>query len=185
MIQTSCLGKKRLQSHHFIHAQFAFLFLNLSILHTNVYSCVCILLYFLRWLSKESTCQCKRHWFDAWVGKIPGERNGNPLQYSCMGNPMDRETWQATVHGVAKSQPWLKHLSRQSLPTLGNAETGVRKGLLSKKHLYYVHSFSSCAVRYKDRVSCKNDDPCNAVAEYLFTCCQQSFGIQINTNLYL
>ena len=33
----------------------------------------------------------------------PGEGNGNPLQYSCLENPMDREAWQATVHGVAKS----------------------------------------------------------------------------------
>ena len=37
----------------------------------------------------------------------PGEGNGNPLQYSCMENSMDRGTWQATVHGVAKSQPQL------------------------------------------------------------------------------
>ena len=34
--------------------------------------------------------------------RSPGEGNGNPLQYSCLGNPMDRGTWQATVHGVAK-----------------------------------------------------------------------------------
>ena len=32
----------------------------------------------------------------------PGEGNGNPLQYSCLGNPMDREAWGATVHWVAK-----------------------------------------------------------------------------------
>ena len=38
-----------------------------------------------------------------WVGKIPGEGNGNPLQYSCLGNPMDRGVWWATVHGVSKS----------------------------------------------------------------------------------
>ena len=31
-------------------------------------------------------------------GRSPGEGNGNPLQYSCLGNPMDRGTWQATVH---------------------------------------------------------------------------------------
>ena len=35
-------------------------------------------------------------------GTSPGERNGNPLQYSHLENPMDRGTWQATVHGVAK-----------------------------------------------------------------------------------
>ena len=36
-----------------------------------------------------------------------GEGNGNPLQYSCLGNPMDRGAWWATVHGVAKSQTQL------------------------------------------------------------------------------
>ena len=37
------------------------------------------------------------------LGRSPGEGNGNPLQYSFLENPMDRETRQATVHGVAKS----------------------------------------------------------------------------------
>ena len=37
-------------------------------------------------------------------GKSPGEGNGKPLQYSCLENPLDRGAWQATVHGVAKSQ---------------------------------------------------------------------------------
>ena len=40
-------------------------------------------------------------------GRSPGEGNGNPLQYSCLGNPMDRGAWQATVHGVTKSQTQL------------------------------------------------------------------------------
>ena len=35
-------------------------------------------------------------------GRPPGGGNGNPLQYCCLGNPMDRGGWQATVHGVAK-----------------------------------------------------------------------------------
>ena len=36
-------------------------------------------------------------------GRSPGEGNGNPLQYSCLKNPMDRGAWWATVHGVAQS----------------------------------------------------------------------------------
>ena len=36
-------------------------------------------------------------------GRSPGGGNGNPLQHSCLGNPMDRGTWRATVHGVIKS----------------------------------------------------------------------------------
>ena len=42
------------------------------------------------------------------LGRSPGGENGNPLQYSCQENPMDRGTWQATVHGVAKSQTLLR-----------------------------------------------------------------------------
>ena len=49
---------------------------------------------------RESTCQCRRCRFDSWVRRILGERNGNPLQYSCLENPMDRGAWWATVHEV-------------------------------------------------------------------------------------
>ena len=35
-------------------------------------------------------------------GRSPEEGHGNPLQHSCPGNPMDREAWQATIHGVSK-----------------------------------------------------------------------------------
>ena len=47
------------------------------------------------------------------MGSIPGlerslgEGNGNPLQYSCLGNPMDRGAWQTVVHGVAKTGTYL------------------------------------------------------------------------------
>ena len=40
-------------------------------------------------------------------GRSPGEGNGNPLQYSCLEKSMDREAWQATVHGIAKTQTQL------------------------------------------------------------------------------
>jgi len=36
------------------------------------------------------------------LGRSPGGGNGNPFQYSCLENPMDREAWQVTVHGVAR-----------------------------------------------------------------------------------
>ena len=42
----------------------------------------------------ESVClQCGRPGFDPWVGNFPGEGNGNPLQYSCLENPMDGGAW--------------------------------------------------------------------------------------------
>ena len=41
------------------------------------------------------------------LGRSPGAGCGNPLQYSCLENPMDRGAWWATVHGVTKSWTWL------------------------------------------------------------------------------
>ena len=46
-----------------------------------------------------------------------GEGNGNPLQYSCLENPMDRGAWWAAIYGVAQSQPRLKRLSSSSMNT--------------------------------------------------------------------
>ena len=43
------------------------------------------------------------------LGRSPGGENGNPLQYSCLENPMDRGAWQATVHGVTESQTQLSN----------------------------------------------------------------------------
>ena len=43
------------------------------------------------------------------LGRTPRGRHGNRLQYSCLENPMDREAWWATVHGVAKSQTRLSN----------------------------------------------------------------------------
>ena len=47
------------------------------------------------------------------LGRSPGERNGNPLQYSCLGNPMDRGAWQATVHGFIKEWDMTERLNTQ------------------------------------------------------------------------
>ena len=44
-----------------------------------------------------------------WSGRSTGGGNGNPVQYSCLENPMDRGAWQATVHGVVKSQTRLSN----------------------------------------------------------------------------
>ena len=66
-----------------------------------------ILMGFPWWLSSTEIClKCKRcywsHRFDPWVWRMPWRRDGNPLQYCCLENLLDRETWQATVHGVTK-----------------------------------------------------------------------------------
>ena len=51
-------------------------------------------------------------------GRSPGEGNGNPLQYSFLGNPMDRGAWQAIVHRVAKSQTRLSDFASSLLYVL-------------------------------------------------------------------
>ena len=60
---------------------------------------------------KESACNA-RDKGDAGLipesGRYLRGGHGNPLQYSCLENPMDRGAWQATIHGVAKSQTWLR-----------------------------------------------------------------------------
>ena len=54
-------------------------------------------------MNKESACNAGNR-FDPWVRKIPWRRSGNPVQYSCLENPMDRGAWLAIVLRVAKSQ---------------------------------------------------------------------------------
>ena len=51
-------------------------------------------------------------------GRFPGEGNGNPLQYYCLENPMDRGAWWATVHGVAKSRKQLSDFTFTSFTQL-------------------------------------------------------------------
>ena len=58
-------------------------------------------------------------------GRSPAVGDGNPLQYSCLGNPMDREAW-GTVHGVAKSWTWLSTFTHKSYIT--NCHCGGLKG---------------------------------------------------------
>ena len=63
----------------------------------------------------------------------PGEGNGQPLGYSCLGNPMDREAWWATVHRVAKSQTQLKRLSMHAIFDKGAENTYWREHSLFSK----------------------------------------------------
>ena len=58
------------------------------------------------------------------LGRSPGEENGNPLQYYCLENPMDRGAWQAAVYGVAKS--WIRLSDFTSLQTQRKQKEGSR-----------------------------------------------------------
>ena len=69
--------------------------------------CKCEKLGFAWWLSgKEPICNARDGGSYPGLGRSPGEGNGNPLQYSCLGNPMDREAWQLQSmgsHGMKNS----------------------------------------------------------------------------------
>ena len=55
------------------------------------------------WLiGKELACNAEDTGSTSGLGRSPGEGNDNPLQYSCLVDPMDQKAWQAIVHGVAK-----------------------------------------------------------------------------------
>ena len=58
-------------------------------------------------VGKESACNAGDLGSIPESGRSPGGGNGNPFQYSCLENPMDRGAWQAVIHGVAKSQTQL------------------------------------------------------------------------------
>ena len=79
-------------------------------------------------------------------GRPPGGGNGNPLQYSYLENPMDREAWKATVYGAAKSQTWLsdkvdwkvKVKVAQLYPTLCDPMDYTIHGILQARILEWV-----------------------------------------------
>ena len=64
---------------------------------------------------KESACNVGDLGLIPGSGKSPGEGNGNPLQYSCLENPMDRAIWKVTVHGAAKSRTRLSDFNSPPL----------------------------------------------------------------------
>ena len=58
--------------------------------------------------------RCKKLQFDPRIRKIPEEGNGNLLQYSCLENPIEREAWRVTVHGVKKESDMTEHVCAYS-----------------------------------------------------------------------
>ena len=89
-----------------------------------------------QWLSgQEPACNAGDLGLIPGSGISPGGGHGNPLQYSCMENPMDRGAWWATVHGVAKSQTRLKRLSTWCLhPCLGPCSAHCIAQGFSRRH---------------------------------------------------
>ena len=84
--------------------------------------------------------------FNLWVWKIPWRGNGNPLQYSCLENSMDRKAWQAPVHGVSKCQIWLSN-SHFHCYLMGRARDAAKYSILHKyskwTKIHPVQNFNS------------------------------------------
>ena len=79
---------------------------NLTSLARDWICTLCICIAYGDASGKEPVCQCRSHKrgrFDPRSGKSPGGGNGNPLQCSCLENPIDMGAWRATVHRVAES----------------------------------------------------------------------------------
>ena len=71
------------------------------------------------------------------LGRSPGEGSSNPLQYSCLENPMGKGAWRATVQGVEKSQTWLKWLSMHVynvIPLMFTILYSLQHGMCSLPH---------------------------------------------------
>ena len=85
--------------------------------------------------------------------RSPGERNGNPHQYSGLGNPVDRGAWGATVHRVAKQLDMTEQLNNNhkhqgSLPAVGSLANELSKALVTawKRFIFWV-----CPVKIKKK----------------------------------
>ena len=76
-------------------------------------------------------------------GRCPGGGNGNPLQYSCLENSMDRGAWWATAHGVAKSWTRLRHEHMNKCSSAGTMITIVNINADEKNAWTIRHSVST------------------------------------------
>ena len=85
-----------------------------------------------KWLSgEESTCQGSRHSLIPGSEISHGGENGNPLQYSCQDNPMDRGAWWTTAHGVTKSWTWL---SMSAMASRSSPQDHIQRPELERLH---------------------------------------------------
>ena len=114
-------------------------------------------------------------------GRSPGEGNGNPLQYSCLENPMDGGAWWATVHGVAKSRTQQSDftftLCRSLLPNQVLAPTSEdkvlnigfpRKSLVSRSKSHFFFFFQKKSIFHKEKYNCIWLSICMNLFVYLY-----------------
>ena len=144
--------------------------MNWSIYRVNIHMCVCMcncnlehehIEYALKiansiwacehagltwWLSgKESTCSAGDADLIPGLEDSPGEGNGNPLQYSCLGNPMGRSSWQATVHEVTKQSDTTEQLNNMNILQLASPYEPVPLASMRKAWSARATSISAAA----------------------------------------
>ena len=125
---------------------------------------ICISLTVYLGLPRYSACQCRgcnRHWFDPCVGKkSPGVANGNPLQYSCLENSMNRRADSLQSHGVSKSwtqlSDWEQIHTVVYLTSLGRSEWINKPKKGNKRHtndkIVTIHRWYNCLHRKLQRL---------------------------------
>ena len=89
--------------------------------------------FIVPWWLRGSACNAGDLGLIPGSGKSPGEGNGNPLQYSCLGNHMDRGAWRATVHGVAKSRTRLCELTLSLCAKHNGPKVGATQGSINTR----------------------------------------------------
>ena len=100
------------------------------------------------------------------LGRSPGEGSGNPFQYSCLENPMDRQPWQATVHGVAKN--WAQ-MSTYYIIVLKYSSHWARLRIQNNKSKYLILSRTQYSERKRYIVTPSFPTPCNTTQHIPYT----------------
>ena len=80
-------------------------------------------------------------------GRSPGEGNGSPLQYSCLGNPLDRGAWRAAVHGATKSRTQMSYWTH----TVGRAPSRLSESESAEHTHCSVPGLLCCGPGYRER----------------------------------
>ena len=96
------------------------------------------------------------------LGRSPGGGHGNPLQYSCLENPMDRGAWRATAHRVTKSRIWLKRVGMHT----------------PRSYDFFLNSKGYCEITYhyeSEGISSRTGHPALAHAMEPLRCSQTSY----------
>ena len=102
--------------------------------------CLGLLPELLWWLRWQRIClQCGRHGFNPRSGRSFGEGIGNPLQYSCLENSMDREVWRAAIRGVAKNWTQLRDLHFHTFCPFFNWVIGFFDIELYRLYVYFKY----------------------------------------------